>query len=86
MELGEPRQLVVTCPQCGDNKVILARQVKKEVVEANPVFSEFLQVSRDNSPVGFVRRTSTRMSGRSKGKSFFRSKYKVSMTTLVELS
>ena len=68
MELGEPRQLVVTCPHCGDNKVILARQVKKEVVETNPVFSEFLQVSRDNSPVGFVRRTSTRMSSRSKGK------------------
>ena len=68
MELGEPRQLVVTCPQCGDNKVILARQVKKEVVESNPVFSEFLQVSRDNSPVGFVRRTSTRMSSKSKGK------------------
>ena len=65
MELGEPRQLVVTCPQCGDNKVILARQVKKEVVESNPVFSEFLQVSRDNSPVGFVRRTSTRLSSRS---------------------
>ena len=59
MEMGEPRQLVVTCPQCGDNKVILARQIKKEVVESNPVFSEFLQVSRDNSPVGFVRRTST---------------------------
>ena len=28
MELGGPRRLVVTCPHCGNNKVILARHVK----------------------------------------------------------
>ena len=38
MEIGEPRQLVVTCPNCGDNKLIMARQVKKEDVETNPAF------------------------------------------------
>lgn len=69
LEIGEPRQLVVTCPHCGDNKVIMARQVKKEDVETNPVFAEFLQVSRTNSPTGFIpRRPSTRLSSiRSRG-------------------
>ena len=46
MEIGEPRQLVLPCPECGDNKVIMARQVKKEEVETNPIFAEFLQHSR----------------------------------------
>lgn len=68
LEIGEPRQLVVTCPHCGDNKVIMARQVKKEDVETNPAFAEFLQVSRTNSPTGFApRRPSTRLSVRSRG-------------------
>ena len=56
---------MVSCTQCGDNKVIMARQVKKEEVESNPAFSEFLQMSRGSSPVGLVRRTSTRISNRS---------------------
>lgn len=71
LEIGEPRQLVVTCPNCGDNKIIMARQVKKEEVETNPAFAEFLQVSRTNSPSGgFVRhpsRTSRRSSCRHRG-------------------
>ena len=33
MEVGEPRQLVLPCPGCGDNRVIMARQVKKEEVD-----------------------------------------------------
>ena len=66
MEIGEPRQLVVTCPHCGDNKVIMARQVKKEEVESNPAFAEFMQVSRTNSPVSSMlrhRAGSTRSKG-----------------------
>ncbi len=66
VEIGEPRQLVLACPHCGDNKIIMARQVKKEEVETNPIFSEFLQVSRCNSPSGFVRQPS-RVSTRSRG-------------------
>ena len=56
LEIGEPRQLVVSCPACGDNKIIMARQVKKEDVETNPAFAEFLQVSRNNSPTNSLRR------------------------------
>ncbi len=44
MEMGEPRQLVLPpCPNCGDNRVVMARQVRKEDMEANPVFAEFLR-------------------------------------------
>ena len=50
MDIGEPRQLVLPCPGCGDNRVIMARQVKKEEVESNPIFAEFLQRSRASSP------------------------------------
>ena len=47
MELGEPRQLVLPpCPTCGDNRVVLARQVKKEEIESNPIFSEFYRQSQ----------------------------------------
>ena len=49
MEVGEPRQLVLPCPGCGDNRVIMARQVKKEEVESNPIFAEVLQISRAHS-------------------------------------
>ena len=49
LEIGEPRQLVLPCPGCGDNRVIMARQVKKEDVESNPIFAEFLQQSRAQS-------------------------------------
>ena len=45
MDIGEPRQLVLPCPYCGDNKVVMARQVKKEEVESNPIFAEFLDYS-----------------------------------------
>lgn len=62
LEIGEPRQLVVPCVQCGDNKIIMARQVTKEEVERNPAFAEFLQVSRSNSPND---RRASRVSSRS---------------------
>ena len=65
LEIGEPRQLVVTCPKCGDNKIIMARQVRKEEVETNPAFAEFLQVSRTNSPNGGFVRHPSRVSNRS---------------------
>ena len=45
MDIGEPRQLVLPCPYCGDNKVVMARQIKKEEVETNPIFAEFLDYS-----------------------------------------
>lgn len=48
--MGEPRQLVLPCPHCGDNRVVMARQVKKEEVESNPIFAEFLLQSRANTP------------------------------------
>ena len=63
LEIGEPRQLVVPCVQCGDNKIIMARQVTKEEVERNPAFAEFLQVSRSNSPND---RRASRVSSRSR--------------------
>ena len=50
MDVGEPRQLVLPCPGCGDNRVIMARQVTKEEVESNPIFAEFLQQSRAATP------------------------------------
>ena len=59
MDIGEPRQLVLPCPGCGDNRVIMARQVKKEEVESNPIFAEFLQRSRASSAqTGDLRRNS----------------------------
>ena len=67
LEIGEPRQLVVSCPACGDNKIIMARQVKKEEVETNPAFAEFLQVSRNNSPTNSLRRRKSTASWKSKG-------------------
>jgi hypothetical protein len=48
MDIGEPRQLVLPCPYCGDNKVVMARQVKKEELESNPIFAEFLDFSGNN--------------------------------------
>ena len=48
MDIGEPRQLVLPCPYCGDNKVVMARQVKKEELETNPIFAEFLDFSASN--------------------------------------
>ena len=65
LEIGEPRQLVVSCPACGDNKIIMARQVKKEDVETNPAFAEFLQVSRNNSPTNSLRRRKSSASWKS---------------------
>eukprot|EP00095_Tigriopus_kingsejongensis_P007143 maker-scaffold300_size216557-snap-gene-0.14 protein:Tk07143 transcript:maker-scaffold300_size216557-snap-gene-0.14-mRNA-1 annotation:"voltage-dependent t-type calcium channel subunit alpha-1g" len=50
MEMGEPRQLVLPCPSCGETRVVMARQVRKEEVECNPLFAEFLQQSRGISP------------------------------------
>ena len=50
MEMGEPRQLVLPCSNCGDSRVVMARQVRKEDVESNPLFAEFLQTSRGGSP------------------------------------
>ena len=50
VDMGEPRQLVLPCPGCGDNRVIMARQIKKEEVESNPIFAEFLQQSRAATP------------------------------------
>jgi len=50
MTIGEPRQLVLPCPTCGDNKIVMARQVKKEEVETNPMFAQFLQSSQEESP------------------------------------
>ena len=49
MDMGEPRQLVLPCPYCGDNKVIMARQVKKEEVESNPIFADFLDYSANGT-------------------------------------
>jgi len=47
IELGEPRQLVLPpCPACGDNRVVMARQVRKEDAEADPIFAEFLRRRR----------------------------------------
>jgi hypothetical protein len=43
----------------------MARQINKEEVETNPIFSEFLQMSRSNSPSGFVRNPS-KVSSRSR--------------------
>ncbi len=44
MELGEPRQLILPpCQNCGENRVVMARQVRKEDMEANPIFAEFLR-------------------------------------------
>lgn len=53
MELGEPRQLLSRCPHCGDNRVVMARQIRKEEIESNPIFAEFLQqsTSHNNSPL-----------------------------------
>ena len=50
MDVGEPRQLVLPCPGCGDNRVIMARQVTKEEVESNPIFAEFRERSRASTP------------------------------------
>ena len=50
MDVGEPRQLVLPCPGCGDNRVILARQVTKEEVDSNPIFAEFRERSRASTP------------------------------------
>jgi len=51
MTIGEPRQLVLPCPNCGDNKIVMARQVKREEVETNPVFAQFLNTSlADSTP------------------------------------
>ena len=75
LEIGEPRQLVVSCPACGDNKIIMARQVKKEDVETNPAFAEFLQVSRNNSPTNSLRRrksSTSRYSTRSRSSCRYR--------------
>ena len=63
MELGETRQLVIPCGRCGESRVILAKQVRREVIESNPMFAEFLQqTSPTAAPVGSVsicRRTSS---------------------------
>ena len=48
--IGEPRQLVLPCSGCGDNRVVMARQVTKEEVETNPIFAEFRERSRASTP------------------------------------
>ena len=61
MELGETRQLVLPCPTCGESRIIMARQVRKEDIESNPLFAEYLQMSSPTAaPAGAVtiRRTS----------------------------
>ena len=46
LEIGEPRQLILPpCPRCGDNRVVMAKQIKKEEMETNPIFAEFIQQS-----------------------------------------
>ncbi len=47
MELGEPRQLILPpCTQCGENRVVVARQVPKHEMESSPAFIEFLRHQR----------------------------------------
>eukprot|EP00094_Tigriopus_californicus_P005435 TCALIF_05238-PA protein Name:"Similar to CACNA1H Voltage-dependent T-type calcium channel subunit alpha-1H (Homo sapiens)" AED:0.30 eAED:0.30 QI:0/0.8/0.61/0.95/0.75/0.80/21/258/1189 len=50
LEMGEPMQLMLPCSNCGETRVVMARQIKKEDVECNPVFAEFLQQSKGGSP------------------------------------
>nr|XP_040563889.1 voltage-dependent T-type calcium channel subunit alpha-1H-like isoform X2 [Lepeophtheirus salmonis] len=48
-EIGEPRQLVMPCPNCGDNRVIMARQVRRQDIENNPIFADLFN-NNNNEP------------------------------------
>ena len=61
MELGEPRQLILPpCPGCGENRVVMARQVRKEDMEADPLFAEFLRQQQQQQRQQQLRRQRSR--------------------------